>query len=137
MEAIATRRMAAKPERVATVMFDPTRDPEWIGGARSVEAPAGDPTAIGAKVTRHGGFMGRKFSWQTEVESFLPNRVLGMRFVAGPMKGGDVTYQIDPDNGGARVSIRNTGPGPQIMSWFVKRSVRKDLDRLANLVENR
>jgi hypothetical protein len=32
------------------------------------------------------------------------------------------------------VSIRNTGPGPQVMGWFVKRSVGKDLDRLACLV---
>jgi hypothetical protein len=127
--------MAARPERVASVMFDPSRDPEWISGARTVEWHVGDPTAIGAKVTRHGGFMGRKFSWQTEVETFIPNRCLHMRFVAGPMKGGDVTYRIDPEGRGSRVSIRNTGPGPQLLSWFVRRSVGKDLDRLARLVE--
>jgi len=39
---------------VASIMFDPARDPEWIGGARSVEWHVSDPTAIGAKVTRHG-----------------------------------------------------------------------------------
>jgi uncharacterized protein YndB with AHSA1/START domain len=116
-------------------MFDPRRDPEWIGGAKSVDAPPGDPTAVGARTTRHGGFMGRKFSWQTEVAEFEPNRLLRMDFVAGPMKGGDVTYRIEPERGGSRVSIRNTGPGPQIISWFVKRSVGKDLDRLAKLVE--
>jgi hypothetical protein len=33
------------------------------------------------------------------------------------------------------VSIRNTGPGPRIMGWFVRRSVGKDLDRLARIVE--
>jgi uncharacterized protein YndB with AHSA1/START domain len=115
-------------------MFDP-RHPEWIGGARSVEPPAGEPTAPGARVTRHGGFMGRKFSWQTEVVEFEPNRLLRMNFVAGPMKGGDVTYRIEPEQGGSNVSIRNTGPGPGFMAWFVRRSVGKDLDRLATLVE--
>lgn len=135
MEAIATRKLAANPGRVASIMFDPTRDPEWIGGARSVEAPAGDPTAIGARVTRNGGFLGRTFSWQTEVQSFVPDRYLSMRFVAGPMKGGEVTYLIDPDGAGSRVSIRNTGPGPQIMAWLVRRAVRKDLKRLATIVE--
>ena len=135
MEATATRRIKASPTAVAAVMFDPRRDPEWIGGAKSVEPPSGDPTGIGARVTRHGGFMGRKFSWQTEVEGFEPDRILRMRFVAGPMKGGDVTYRIEPEGKGSRVSIRNTGPGPQLMAWLVKRSVGKDLDRLARLVE--
>jgi uncharacterized protein YndB with AHSA1/START domain len=135
MEATASRHIKAPSEAVAKVMFDPRRDPEWIGGAKSVDAPPGDPTAVGARTTRHGGFMGRKFSWQTEVAEFEPNRLLRMDFVAGPMKGGDVTYRIEPERGGSRVSIRNTGPGPQIISWFVKRSVGKDLDRLAKLVE--
>ena len=51
-----------------------------------------------------------------------------------PMKGGSVTYRVEPDGAGSRVSIRNTGPGPQIVGWFVRRSVAKDLDRLAKLV---
>ena len=78
--------------------------------------------------------MGRKFSWQTEVVEFERDHLLQMNFVAGPMKGGGVTYRIEPAPGGSRVSIRNTGPGPQMMGWFVKRSVGKDLDRLACLV---
>jgi hypothetical protein len=60
---------------------------------------------------------------------------LRMRFVEGPMKGGDVTYRIEPDGSGSRVSIGNTGPGPQLIAWFVRRSVGKDLERLARLVE--
>ena len=78
--------------------------------------------------------MGRKFSWQTEVVEFEPHRLLRMKFVAGPMKGGGVTYRIEPAPEGSRVSIRNTGPGPELMGWFVRRSVGKDLDRLAKLV---
>ena len=135
MDVSASRTIRAKPGQVASVMFDPRRDPEWIGGAKSVEAPDGDPTRIGARVTRHGGFMGRKFSWQTEVVESRPDRLLDMRFVAGPMKGGSVTYRIEPEGTRSRVSIRNTGPGPQIMGWFVKRSVGQDLDRLAELLE--
>ena len=134
MDVTATRIFASPPERIAALMFDPRRDPEWIGGAKSVDPPSGDPTAVGARVTLHGGFMGRKFSWQTEVVEFEPHRLLRMKFVAGPMKGGGVTYRIEPAPGGSRVSVRNTGPGPQLMGWFVKRSVGKDLDRLAKLV---
>jgi uncharacterized protein YndB with AHSA1/START domain len=134
MDATASRRFAAPPHEVAAVMFDPRRDPQWIGGAKAVDPPSGDPTAMGARVTRHGGFMGRKFSWQTEVADFEADRLLRMDFVAGPMKGGGVTYRIEPEEGGSLVSIRNTGPGPQLMAWFVKRSVGKDLERLAKIV---
>ena len=135
VDVTASRYIAAKPGRVAAIMFDPRRDPEWIGGAKSVEPPNGDPTRVGARVTRHGGFLWRKFSWTTEVAGHEPDRILHMSFIEGPMKGGTVTYRIEPDGSGSRVSIRNTGPGPQIMGWFVKRSVGKDLDRLAKLIE--
>jgi hypothetical protein len=135
MDITATRTIAARPGQVAAVMFDPLRDPEWIGGAKAVEAPIGDPTSVGARVTRHGGFMGKKFSWTTEVAGLDSDRQLLMNFVDGPMKGGSVTYRIEPDGPNSRVSIRNTGPGPQLVGWFVKRSVGKDLERLAGLVE--
>ena len=75
----------------------------------------------------------------TEVTGFEPDRRLAMAFVEGPMKGG-VIYEIAPDGAGSRVSIRNHGaasfsvPG---MAWMLKRSVAKDLDRLAALVEAR
>ena len=136
MEATATRKIEVSPRAVAAVMFEPRRDPEWIGGAKSVDPPRGNATAVGARVTRHGGFMGRKFSWVTEVAEFQPDRLLRMNFIAGPMKSGDVTYRIEPEGSGSRVSIRNTDPGAQLMAWFVKRSVGKDLNRLAKLVEH-
>ena len=135
METTANRSIDASPGQVAAVMFDPNRDPEWIGSAKSVDPPSGEPTAVGARTTRHGGFMGRKFSWQTEVAGFEPDHLLHMNFVAGPMKGGSVTYRIEPYGSGSRVSVRNTGPGQQLLAWFVRRSVGKDLDRLAMLVK--
>jgi hypothetical protein len=135
VDVTASRTIAAPPQRIAMIMFDPNRDPDWIGGAKSVDPPAGDPLKIGARTTRHGGFLGRKFSWTTEVEGHEPDRLLRMHFIAGPMTGGAVTYRIDPEGKASRVSIRNSGPGPQIMGWFIKRSVGKDLHRLAKLVE--
>jgi uncharacterized protein YndB with AHSA1/START domain len=135
MDVTVEREFGASPKEVAAVMFDPANDPRWIGGARSVD-PA-PPLNMGARVRRHGGFLGRKFSWVTEVEAYEPDRRLAMRFVEGPMRGG-VEYEIRPGPRGARVSIRNHGgvnfavPG---MAWFLKRSVGRDLERLAALVE--
>lgn len=136
MDVTASRTIPASPKDIAAVMFDPRRDPEWIGGAKSVEPLSANPTAIGARVRRYGGFMGKKFSWETEVVNHESDRLLDMRFVEGPMKGGEVTYRIEPQALGSRVSIRNRGPGPGIMGWFVKRSVGKDLNRLARLVRS-
>jgi len=97
-------------------MFDPQYDCAWIGGATSVETPSRNPTEIGAQVTRHGSFLGKKFSCRTQVEEFVPNRVLRMSFIEGPMRGGSVTYMIERDGQGSRVSIHNAGPGPQLGS---------------------
>ena len=136
MDVLVSTEMAADPACVARIMFDPSRDPEWIGGARSVE-PSPDPTAIGARTRRHGGFLGRKFSWATEVVEHEPGALLRMKFVDGPMRG-EVSYRIEPFGEGSRVSIRNSGgasfnvPG---MTWMLRRSVAKDLERLKRLVE--
>jgi uncharacterized protein YndB with AHSA1/START domain len=134
MDVTASRQVRAPSRDVADVMFDPRRDPDWIGGAESVELLSADPTARGARVRRHGGFLGKKFSWETEVIEHQPERLLRMRFIEGPMKGGDVTYRIEPSGDTSMVSIRNIGPGLPGMGWFVRRSVAKDLDRLAALV---
>jgi uncharacterized protein YndB with AHSA1/START domain len=135
MDIRVARLIAASPDEVARVMFDPANDPRWIGGAKSVE-PAGPP-AVGARVRRYGGFLGRKFSWVTEVTALEPGRRLELAFVEGPMKGG-VTYEIAPAEAGSTVSIRNHGgsdmPVPGI-GWMLRRSVAKDLERLAALVE--
>lgn len=117
-------------------MFDPRRDPEWIAGAKAVEMLSSDPTEIGARMRRSGGFLSRKFSWVTEVVEFAPDALLRMKFVEGPMKG-EVSYAIEAADEGAKVSIRNSGganfavPG---MSWMLRRSVAKDLMRLQSLV---
>jgi len=43
VDVTATRTIAAPPDKVAAVMFDPARDPEWIGGAKSVEQATSNP----------------------------------------------------------------------------------------------
>jgi hypothetical protein len=137
MDIVVERRVAASPAAIAKVMFEPENDPAWIGGAKAVHRLTAGPIAVGSRVRREGGFLGRSFSWVTEVADLEPDRRLAMNFVEGPMKGG-VTYEIAPETAGARVSIRNHGgasfsvPG---VGWMLRRSVAKDLDRFARLVE--
>ena len=138
MDIRVERTMKAWPAAVARVMFAAENDPQWIGGARSVEPLTPGPLALGSRVRRQGGFLGRKFSWVTEVTALEPERRVEMAFLEGPMRGA-VTYEIHPAEGGSRVSVRNHGganfsiPG---MAWMLKRAVAKDLERLAGLVEH-
>lgn len=131
-------QIAKPPEAVAGIMFDPRRDPSWIGGAKRVELVTADPLAIGAHVRRYGAFMGRKFSWVTELTAHEPARRLEMKFIEGPMRG-DVSYVIAPTQTGTEVRIQNNAdaafamPG---MAWMLRRSVHADLKRLKAIVES-
>lgn len=137
MDVLVEREIRASPEAVARVMFDPDNDPRWIGGAKAVQRLTPGAVALGSRVRRDGGFLGRKFFWVTEVDEFEPDRLLSMRFVEGPMKG-RVRYSIRPSPAGAVAGILNSGsaafavPG---MAWMLRRSVAADLKRLAAIVE--
>jgi carbon monoxide dehydrogenase subunit G len=136
VDVTVSRRFDAPPESVASVMFNASRDAEWIGGARSVEKLTPGPYGVGTRVRRTGGFLGRNFSWTTEVTEFDPARIVRMKYVAGPFKGG-IDYSIAPADSGAEVTIRNYGESTfwfPFMGVMMRASVRKDLDRLRALV---
>jgi hypothetical protein len=144
IDVTATADIAAAPERVATVQFDPRRDPEWIGGVDRVELVTALPITDGSQVRRIGGFMGRPIEWLMRVEAFEPARHVGMHALESPFPM-DVDYHLEPIDGGraTRASIRIRGdakgmygamPGP-VMGWMVRRSVQGDLQRLKRVVE--
>lgn len=144
IDVTATTAIAATPERVAAVQFDPRRDPEWIGGVDRVELVTALPIGQASQVRRIGGFMGRPIEWLMRVEAFEPARHVGMHALQSPFPM-DVDYRLEPIDGGraTRASIRIRGdakgmygamPGP-LMGWMVRRSVQGDLRRLKRIVE--
>jgi uncharacterized membrane protein len=139
------QEIEAPPSAVSAVQFDPTRDPEWIGGVDRVELVTDAPIATGSEVRRIGGFMGRPIEWLMRVETFEPERHVGMHALQAPFPM-DVDYRLEPIDGGrrTRASIRIRGdaagmygamPGP-LMGWMVRRSVQGDLNRLKRIVES-
>jgi hypothetical protein len=135
----------ATPDAVASVQFDPARDPEWIGGVDRVELVTDPPITVGSQVRRFGGFMGRPIMWLMRVESFEPGRHVGMHALEAPFPM-HVDYVLEPSDGGraTRASIRirrdaagmnGALPGP-LMGWMVRRSVEGDLRRLKRSVES-
>ena len=145
IDVTATSDIAAPPESVAAVQFDPRHDPDWIGGVDRVELVTDLPIAPGSQVRRIGGFMGRPIEWLMQIEAFEPARHVGMHALQSPFPM-DVDYDLEPLDAGraTRASIRIRGdakgmygamPGP-LMAWMVRRSVQGDLKRLKRIVES-
>ena len=143
IDVTASLAIDAPPATVAAVQFDPARDPEWIGGVRRVQLVTAPPLAIGSRVRRIGGFLGRPITWLMDVVGFEPDRLVAMHALESPFPM-DVDYRLEPLDGGRRtqasIRIRGEGggmyglPGP-LMAPMVRRSVQGDLKRLKSIVE--
>jgi hypothetical protein len=137
LDVTVSRDFSAPPEVVAAVMFDARRDAEWIGGAKKSEPLGPEPYGAGYRVRRTGGFLGRSFSWVTEIVGYEPGCKVEMKYVSGPFKGG-VDYGVERRGGGSRVTVRNYGEATfsfPFMSALMRRSVAGDLKRLQGIVE--
>lgn len=99
--------IAAEPTDVASVMFDPNREPDWMAAVTSVDVmDAG--IKPGARVRHSGTIVGQSLSWTTEVESFHFPHLLTLRIVDGPFTG-TVTYSIQRSGTGSVAKITNRG----------------------------
>jgi hypothetical protein len=143
LDVSASVRIDATPADVAAVQFDPSRDPEWIGGVDRVEWLTPPPLGLESQVRRIGGFLGRSIEWIMRIDVLEPERHVGMHALRSPFPM-DVDYLLEPAEGGraTQASIRIRGeakgmyglPGP-LLGPMVRRSVRGDLRRLKKIVE--
>jgi hypothetical protein len=129
----------ATPDRVRRIMFDPRHDPTWMAAVKSVE-PLTEDIRPGARVRRTGKFLGRTLRWTTEVAN-VSAAALDLNIVDGPMRG-TVSYRIEPEGIGSRVTIRNVGHAPGFAPRFLltlamRRSLAADLRRLKQAAEAR
>src|SRR5262245_27894598 len=134
IDVTAERTIAAPPEAVAAVMFDPVNDSKWMKAVKSAERL--DSTGGAARVRRTGSFLGKTIQWTTELLEHDPPRRLRLLIADGPFNG-EVTYEIEPAGTGSRVRIRNVGePGmfawmPRFMTMAAMRTaLGKDLEHL-------
>ena len=132
--------VAKSPEEVAGYMFDPRNDAEWITGIEHVDPPS-TPIAVGTETHRLARFMGRRIDYVLRVKQYIPDRLMVMESVRAPFQMG-VTYGVEPDRSGSRVSPRVTGGygllmrlAQPIMSRQIKRSLEADLRHLRGRLE--
>jgi uncharacterized protein YndB with AHSA1/START domain len=134
------RQIAASPERVARVMFDAAREPEWMKAVSSA-GWADAEVRVGSRAWQKGRFLGKEIGWTTEVTEYEPSRLLTMRIDQGPFQG-IVSYLVEPNEGGSRVTVRNAG-APTAFAWMPRWLIQRamhtamsgDLARLQRLAE--
>jgi hypothetical protein len=132
--------VAGSPDEVAAYMFDPRHDPEWITGIMHVDPPD-TPVAVGTETHRLARFMGRRIDYVLRVKEYIPDRLMVMESVRAPFPMG-VTYGIEPDRSGSRVSLRVTGGygllmrlAQPIVTRQIRRSLQADLRHLRGRLE--
>lgn len=132
--------VATSPEEVAAYMFDPHHDPEWITGIEHVDTPGGS-VGVGTETHRLARFMGRRIDYVLRVIEHIPYSLLVMESVRAPFPM-SVTYGVQPDGTGSRVSLRVTGGYGRLMrlaqpivSRQIRRSLEADLRHLRGRLE--
>lgn len=135
--------IARSADEVASYMFDPRNDPEWISGITVAEPLERAPIAVGSRVRRRASFLGRRIDYVMEVVAHDAGRQLSMHAVEAPMPM-DVTYEVEPTPTGSRARVRVQGDasalyrvaGP-LVGFQVRRSIGRDVAHLKRILEDR
>ena len=133
---VQAEQLIARPRaEVAAYMFDPANDAAWIGGVLEARALSDGPLQPGARVERVASFLGRRFTYVTEVLSFEPERMVEMR-ATQPFEI-RVRYELAEQAGQTLVRIRAAGGGTgffklaaPLLGAMVRRNIAGDLQRL-------
>ena len=113
----------ARPADVAGIMFDPTRDRDWMRRVTSSE-PQTAGIQPGAEVKRTSHVDGTPVAWTTAVSQFHFPHVLKLAISGGPS--GYIAYDVQRGGGGTIAKIRASSE--QDLFGF-------DLEKLRELVE--
>ncbi|MEZ5317161.1 MAG: SRPBCC family protein [Vicinamibacterales bacterium] len=128
-----------EPTDIASIMFDPAREPEWVGAVRTVEV-VDAAIAPGARVRRTGTVLGREVTWTTAVAAFHFPHLLELTVQDGPFVG-VVRYEVGRIAGGSLARITCTGDVPaagalpaSLVAAPMRSALEADLARLKALL---
>ena len=134
--------IAAEPTDVASVMFDPQREPDWMSAVTGVDLldPGIKP---GARVRHTGTFVGQDVAWTTAVEAFHFPHALTLTIVDGPFTG-TVSYSVQRSGTGSVARITNRGETTALgfvpasmIEHGMRTMLAADLGRLKAIVEKK
>jgi hypothetical protein len=144
VDVVTAAEIARSRTDVAAYAGDPGNAPEWYANIDSVVWRTAPPLAVGSQLDFVARFLGRSLAYTYEVVELDPGRRLVMRTAQGPFPM-ETTYTWEdagPDR--TRMTLRNRGEpsgfasvGAPVMAAAIRRANRKDLARLAALLEGR
>jgi uncharacterized protein YndB with AHSA1/START domain len=139
-----TRVVAATPEQVWNVLADGWLYPLWVVGATRMRDVDEHWPTVGALLHHSVGVWPLTVDDTTEVLECTPPSYLRLRARAWPGGEAEVALQVEPDEGGSRITIREDavkGPGVLVPAPLrhlqLKWRNSEALERLAYLVERR
>jgi uncharacterized protein YndB with AHSA1/START domain len=127
--------IARSPAEVFAFLADGANDRLWRSGVLDVERQSGE--GVGA-VYRQGvkGPMGRRVAADYEITDWQPDRRIGFRAIAGPVRP-EGTYELAAgDGGGTRVTFTlrwNPSGLKRLMAPTVRKTMRSEADALDDL----
>ena len=131
--------VARPAEDVFAYLVDLDRLPEWQESA--VESRADEPLAEGVRIFECRRAMGREVHSELEVTEFDRPRQLTLTTLKGPVKF-TVDHRLAEADGGTRLTVVAAGKagglmrlGEPMLARTVEAEMRKDLDRLKELLE--
>ena len=134
--------IAAPPERVFEILSDPDNYGYWVVGSKRIRGADADFPAVGTKFDHTVGFGPLDLDDHTVVLESEPPRRLKLRAKARPLGTASVTMQIEPENGGSRVTmIEDAGDRLTALVFnplthlLVRGRNEESLDRLRELAE--
>jgi uncharacterized protein YndB with AHSA1/START domain len=124
------------PAAVFAFLADAENDPAWRPGVLDIARVSGDGPGAGARY-RQGvkGPGGRRIDADVETTAYEPDRLIGFRATAGPVRP-EGRYELAPADGGTRVrfALQAELRGLKIaMAPAVKRTMAGEVGHLANL----
>lgn len=126
---------------VEAYLLDPSNDPNWMKALTEARALSEGPVGPGYRVVRVARFLGRRMEYTLEIADYQPGHRLVMKSVGGPFPM-NVTYSLEPVEGGTRVTIRNQGSAAGFfklaegaLAGMVRKNVDQDLRNLKAVLE--
>ena len=139
-EATNTVDIRRPPEQVFAFLADGENNSRWRSGVLDIRHKSGDGEGAVYEQGVKGPF-GRRVPADYEITAYEPDRHIGFRAIAGPVRP-EGSYDLTPlDSGGTRVTfaLRCTPGGlAKLMTPMVARTMRAEvaqLDRLRTVLE--
>ena len=128
---------------VAEYAANPDNAPKWYVNIHSSQRLSPGPLDTGSRVAFTAKFLGRELKYTYEFVEYVPGEKLVMRTAQGPFPM-QTTYTWTDDDGGTRMSLRNSGSpsgfsrlAGLVMEPMIRRENRKDLQKLKSMLEGR